>query len=69
MLHDLPVPTSDLEWKQLYREMGSFFAAEVFLSRTPQVVMDLPVADIHDSTRSTSGSGPCVTSGSPSPSP
>ena len=49
MLHDLPVPSSDLEWKQLYREMGSFFAAKVFLSRTPQVVMDLPVADVHDS--------------------
>ena len=49
LLHDLPVPTTDLEWKQLYREMGSFFAAKVFLSRTPQVVMDLPVADIHDS--------------------
>ena len=49
VLHDLPVPTSDLEWKQLYREMGSFFAAKVLLSRTPQVVMDLPVADIHDS--------------------
>ena len=40
VLHDLPVPSSDLEWKQLYREMGSFFAAKVFLSRTPQVVMD-----------------------------
>ena len=49
LLHDLPVPTTDLEWKQLYREMGSFFAAKVFLSRTPQVVLDLPVADIHDS--------------------
>ena len=48
ILHDLPVPTSDLEWKQLHREMGSFFAAKVFVNRTPQVVMDLPVADIHD---------------------
>ncbi|CAE6958922.1 cpt [Symbiodinium sp. CCMP2592] len=49
MLNDLPPPTTDLEWKQLYREMGSFFAAKVFISRTPQVVLDLPVADIHDS--------------------
>ena len=48
ILHDLPVPTSDLEWKQLYREMGSF-AVKVFINRTPQVVLDLPVADIHDS--------------------
>ena len=30
-------------------EMGSFFAAKVFINRTLQVVMDLPVADIHDS--------------------
>ncbi|CAE7665015.1 ppsC [Symbiodinium sp. CCMP2592] len=49
ILHDLPVPTTDQEWKQLYREMGSFFAAKVFINRTPQVVLDLPVADIHDS--------------------
>ena len=49
ILHDLPVPTTDLEWKQLYREMGSFFAAKVFINRTPQVVLDLPVADVHDS--------------------
>ncbi|CAE7728745.1 unnamed protein product, partial [Symbiodinium sp. CCMP2456] len=42
ILHDLPAPTTDLEWKQLYREMGSFFAAKVF-------VLDLPVSDIHDS--------------------
>ena len=48
ILHDLPVPTSDLEWKQLHREMSSFFAANVFVNRTPQLVMDLPVADIHD---------------------
>ena len=33
ILHDLPVPTSDLEWKQLYREMGSF-AVKVFINRT-----------------------------------
>ncbi|CAE7253788.1 unnamed protein product [Symbiodinium sp. CCMP2592] len=49
ILHDLPVPTTNQEWKQLYREMGSFFAAKVFINRTPQVVLDLPVADIHDS--------------------
>ncbi|CAE7598049.1 ppsC [Symbiodinium sp. CCMP2592] len=49
ILHDLPVPTTNQEWKQLYREMGSIFAAKVFINRTPQVVLDLPVADIHDS--------------------
>ncbi|CAE7235948.1 ppsC [Symbiodinium sp. CCMP2592] len=49
ILHDLPVPTTNQEWKQLYREIGSFFAAKVFINRTPQVVLDLPVADIHDS--------------------
>ncbi|CAE6963924.1 ppsC [Symbiodinium sp. CCMP2592] len=42
ILHDLPVPTTNQEWKQLYREIGSFFAAKVF-------VLDLPVSDIHDS--------------------
>ncbi|CAE7254264.1 ppsC [Symbiodinium sp. CCMP2592] len=49
ILHDLPVPTTNQEWKQLYREIGSFFAAKVFINRTPQVVLDLPVSDIHDS--------------------
>ncbi|CAE7814291.1 MKK3 [Symbiodinium sp. CCMP2592] len=49
ILHDLPVPTTNQEWKQFYREIGSFFAAKVFINRTPQVVLDLPVADIHDS--------------------
>ncbi|CAE7523088.1 unnamed protein product, partial [Symbiodinium sp. CCMP2456] len=49
LLHDLPAPTTDLEWKQLYRKMGSFFAAKTFLSRTPQVVLDMPVSDVHDS--------------------
>ncbi|CAE7839828.1 cpt [Symbiodinium sp. CCMP2592] len=49
ILHDLPVPTTNQEWKQLYREIGSFFPAKVFINRTPQVVLDLPVADIHDS--------------------
>ena len=48
LLHDLPQPANDMEWKQLYREMGAFFAAKVFINRTPQVVLDLPVADIHE---------------------
>ncbi|CAE7730907.1 ppsC, partial [Symbiodinium necroappetens] len=42
LLHDLPLPTSDLEWKQLYREMGSFFAAKVFVNRTCQAFRDFP---------------------------
>ena len=36
VLHEFAVPTSDLEWKQLYREMGSFFAAKVFLIVAPR---------------------------------
>ena len=27
LLHDLPQPANDMEWKQLYREMGAFFPA------------------------------------------
>ncbi|CAE7497600.1 PRKG1 [Symbiodinium sp. CCMP2456] len=33
LLHDLPAPTTEFEWKQLCREMGSFFAAKVFVNR------------------------------------
>ena len=44
LLHDLPQPANDMEWRQLYREMGPFFAAKVFTNRTPQVVLDLPVS-------------------------
>ncbi|CAE7657451.1 unnamed protein product [Symbiodinium sp. CCMP2592] len=64
ILHDLPVPTTNQEWKQLYREMGSFFAAKVFINRTPQVVLDLPVAATPSSTCDCE---PYVINGSPCP--
>jgi len=33
----------------LYKELGSFMAASVFLAHTPAVVMDLPEKEIQDS--------------------
>ncbi|CAE7412904.1 ppsC [Symbiodinium sp. CCMP2592] len=49
----LGVPVGSVEFQMLrlkrISEIGSFFAAKVFINRTPQVVLDLPVSDIHDS--------------------
>ena len=44
----LRFPQSQHEIKLLYKEIGSFLAASVFLARTPAVVLDLPEQDIQD---------------------
>ena len=44
----LRFPQSQHEIKLLYKEIGSFLAASVFLARTPAVVLDLPEQDVQD---------------------
>ena len=39
---------SPAEWRQCYRELGKFLAMRAFLTNTPQVVMEIPVAPITD---------------------
>ena len=41
-------PQSPAEWRQCYRELGKFLAMRAFLTNTPQVVMEIPVAPITD---------------------
>ena len=45
----LPMPQDKEEWRLMFKEMGSFLATKSFLTNTPPPVMQLPVADIHDS--------------------
>ena len=44
----LRFPQSQQEIKLLYKEIGSFLAASVFLARTPAVVLDVPEQAIQD---------------------
>ena len=44
----LRFPQSQHEIKLLYKEIGSFLAASVFLARTPAVVLDLPEQAVQD---------------------
>jgi len=44
----LRFPQSQQEIRLLYKEIGSFLAASVFLARTPAVVLDLPEQDVQD---------------------
>ena len=46
--NNLGRPQSSLEWRQCYRELGKFLAMKAFLTNTPQVVMEIPVASISD---------------------
>ena len=46
--NNLGHPQSSLEWRQCYRELGKFMAMKAFLTNTPQVVLEIPVADITD---------------------
>ena len=46
--NNLGRPQSSLEWRQCYRELGKFLAMKAFLTNTPQVVMEIPVAPISD---------------------
>lgn len=46
----LPKPTTVEEWRLIWREVGTLLAAKHFISHTPVQVMDLPVADVVDST-------------------
>ena len=45
----LPMPQDKEEWRLMFKEMGSFLATKSFLTNTPPPVMQLPVAEIHDS--------------------
>ena len=44
----LRFPQSQHEIKLLYKEIGSFLAASVFLARTPAVVLDVPEQPVQD---------------------
>ena len=46
--NNLARPHSPAEWRQCYRELGKFLAMRAFLTNTPQVVMEFPVAPITD---------------------
>ena len=46
--NNLERPQSSLEWRQCYRELGKFLAMKAFLTNTPQVVLEIPVATITD---------------------
>ena len=46
--NNLGRPQSPAEWRQCYRELGKFLAMRAFLTNTPQVVMEIPVAPITD---------------------
>ena len=46
--NNLGRPQSSSEWRQCYRELGKFLAMKAFLTNTPQVVMEIPVAPISD---------------------
>ena len=46
--NNLGRPQSPAEWRQCYRELGEFLAMRAFLTNTPQVVMEIPVAPITD---------------------
>ena len=46
--NNLGHPQSSLEWRQCYRELGKFVGMKAFLTNTPQVVLEIPVADITD---------------------
>ena len=46
--NNLERPQSPAEWRQCYRELGKFLAMRAFLTNTPQVVMEIPVAPITD---------------------
>ena len=42
-------PSTQAEWKLLYREMGAFMAASSFVTHTPPCIMELPPAAVRDS--------------------
>ena len=42
-------PSTQAEWKLLYREMGAFMAASSFITHTPPCIMELPPAAVRDS--------------------
>ena len=46
--NNLGRPQSPAEWRQCYRELGKFLAMRAFLTNTPQVVLEIPVAPITD---------------------
>ena len=46
--NNLGRPQSPAEWRQCYKELGKFLAMRAFLTNTPQVVLEIPVAPITD---------------------
>ena len=39
-------PQTTAEWKQCFRELDKFQAMKAFITNAPQVVMEIPVADV-----------------------
>ena len=45
----LPKPSTQEEWRAVWKEVGTLLAAKHFISHTPVPVMDLPIAAVVDS--------------------
>ncbi len=45
----IPKPTTQEEWRAVWKEVGTLLAAKHFISHTPVPVMDLPIAAVVDS--------------------
>ena len=45
----IPRPTTQEEWRAVWKELGALLAAKHFISHTPVPVMDLPIAEVVDS--------------------
>ena len=45
----IPKPRSKAEWSYIFKEMGTFLAANNFIVNCPLPVMEIPVAPVHDS--------------------
>lgn len=43
------LPQGSEDWRVIYREMGMFLVAQTLLNHTLVPVMELPVAQVHDS--------------------
>ena len=45
----IPKPTTQEEWRAVWKEVGTLLAAKHFITHTPVPVMDLPIATVVDS--------------------
>ena len=46
---NIPKPTTQEEWRAVWKEVGTLLAAKHFITHTPVPVMDLPIATVVDS--------------------